>query len=234
MITTGNAKKTDGPPAARLMLIDDHPIFRDGLRRLLEAEPELKVVGEATNVEEAMALASELRPDIVLLDVAMPKVPGLEFLKQIADMPDAPRVILLTAAIDRPDIIKALRLGARGVVLKESATALLFKAIRIVLEGGYWVGRDSMPDLLLALKSLDTGHERTPAVPKFGLTQRELQIVGLVVAAANNKKIAETLAISEKTVKHHLSNIFEKLGVSSRLELALFAGQHNLRPPDQS
>src|SRR6185295_15806564 len=101
--------------------------------------------------------------------------------------------------------------------LKESATAMLLKAIRVVMEGGYWVGRESVSDLMLALRSLGPVPERPEALPTY-LTPREIQIVGLILAAAGNKKIADTLNISEKTVKHHLTNIFEKLGVSNRLE----------------
>jgi two-component system nitrate/nitrite response regulator NarL len=213
----------------RIVIADDHPIFRDGLRRLIEAEPDLSVVGQAIDAVEAIAQAQSLRPDVLLLDVAMPEVSGLEALQAIAERPDGPRVILLTAAIDKPDIVRALQLGARGVVLKESATALLFKAIRIVMDGGYWVGRESVSDLLIALRNL--GPQPEPP-RRAGLTARELQIVGLILAAAGNKKIADTLNISEKTVKHHLTNIFEKLGVSNRLELALYAAQHNLLPKE--
>ena len=218
--------------AVRLLIADDHPIFRDGLRRLLEAEPDLLVVGEAVDAAEAIQMVGNLHPDILLLDVAMPKVSGLEALETLVELPAAPKVILLTAAIDRPDIVKALQVGARGVVLKESATSMLLKAIRIVMDGGYWVGRESVSDLLQALYSLGPAPERPEALPAFSLTPREIQIVGLILAAAGNKKIADTLNISEKTVKHHLTNIFEKLGVSNRLELALFAAQHNLLPKE--
>lgn len=216
--------------AIRILIADDHPIFRDGLRRLLEAEPDLCVVGEAVDAAEAIGMVDSLHPDIMLLDVAMPKVSGLEALETLVEMPSPPKVMLLTAAIDRADIVKALQLGARGVVLKESATAMLLKAIRIVMDGGYWVGRESVSDLLLALRSLGPAPERTEALSTFSLTPREIQIVGLILAAAGNKKIADTLNISEKTVKHHLTNIFEKLGVSNRLELALFAAHHDLPP----
>jgi DNA-binding NarL/FixJ family response regulator len=215
--------------AVRIVMADDHPIFRDGLRRLLEAEPDLVVVGEASNAEEALSLTHSLTPDILLLDLAMPRVSGLEALRALAESPTATRVILLTAAIDKADIVKALQLGARGLVLKESATALLMKAIRTVMSGEYWVGRENVSDLVVALRALGAEAERPEAHRGFGLTDRELQITGLVVAAAGNREIADKLGISEKTVKHHLTNIFDKVGVSSRLELALFAINNNLK-----
>jgi len=216
----------------RILIADDHPIFRDGLRRLLEAEPDLSVVGQAVDAAEAIQYTQTLKPDLLLLDVAMPKVSGLDALQELVELPNAPAVILLTAAIDRADIVNALQVGARGVVLKESATAMLLKAIRVVMEGGYWVGRESVSDLMLALRSLGPVPERAEASLAASLTPRELQIVGLILVAAGNKKIADTLNISEKTVKHHLTNIYEKLGVSNRLELALFAAQHNLLPKE--
>jgi DNA-binding NarL/FixJ family response regulator len=208
----------------RLVLADDHPIFRDGLRRLLEAEPDMKVIGEAKDGAEAVKLVRQLKPDIMLLDLAMPKHPGLDALRELSvGGANAVRVILLTAAADKNQIVEALQLGARGMVLKDSATQLLLKAIHTVMAGEYWVGRDAVSNLVQYLRNLVEASSETARRKKFGLTPRELEIISAVVAGFANKEIAEYFKISEDTVKHHLSNIFDKLGVSTRLELALFA-----------
>jgi two-component system, NarL family, nitrate/nitrite response regulator NarL len=209
----------------RILLADDHPIFRDGLRRLLEAEPDLKVVGEACDGAEAVKMARQLKPDLMLLDLAMPRMPGLEALREMSSGPasNSVRVILLTAAAEKKQIVEALQLGARGVVLKDSATQLLLKSIHTVMAGEYWVGRESVSNLVQYLRNLVQSSGEEAKQKKFGLTPRELEIVSAVVAGYSNKEIAEYFKISEDTVKHHLSNIFDKLGVSTRLELALFA-----------
>jgi two-component system, NarL family, nitrate/nitrite response regulator NarL len=209
----------------RILLADDHPIFRDGLRRLLEAEPDLKVIGEACDGAEAVKMARQLKPDIMLLDLAMPRMPGLEALREMSSGPasGSVRVILLTAAAEKKQIVEALQLGARGVVLKDSATQLLLKSIHTVMSGEYWVGRESVSNLVQYLRNLAQSSGEEAKQKKFGLTPRELEIVSAVVAGYSNKEIAEYFKISEDTVKHHLSNIFDKLGVSTRLELALFA-----------
>jgi two-component system, NarL family, nitrate/nitrite response regulator NarL len=209
----------------RIMLADDHPIFRDGLRRLLEAESDLKVIGEACDGAEAVKMARQLKPDILLLDLAMPRMPGLEALREMSSGSSSTsvRVILLTAAAEKKQIVEALQLGARGVVLKDSATQLLLKSIHTVMAGEYWVGRESVSNLVQYLRNLVQSSGEEAKQKKFGLTPRELEIVSAVVAGYSNKEIAEYFKISEDTVKHHLSNIFDKLGVSTRLELALFA-----------
>ena len=214
-------------PEIRILIADDHPIFRDGLRRLLQAEG-LNVVGEAPNGEEAVKLARQLNPDILLLDVAMPLKPGLEALRELAEAKTPVRTILLTAAIERTQIVEALQLGARGVVLKESATELLLKSIQAVIRGEFWVGRESVSDLVQTLRDLMPPAGAEARKSKFGLTPRELEIISAIVAGYSNRDIAQKFSISEQTVKHHLTNTFDKLGVSTRLELALFAVNHGL------
>jgi len=211
-----------------IVIADDHPIFRDGLRRLLEAEPGLKVIGEACDGAEAVRMVRELKPDILLLDLAMPRHPGLEALRDLGSGQQSVRVILLTAAAEKQQIVEALQLGARGVVLKDSATQLLLKSIQTVMSGEYWVGRESVSNLVQYLRSMVQSSGEEARQKKFGLTPRELEIVSAVVAGYANKEIAHYFKISEDTVKHHLSNIFDKLGVSTRLELALFAVNQSL------
>lgn len=214
----------------RLVIADDHALFRDGLRRLLEAEPNLQVVGEAADGAEAVSMTRQLLPDILLLDLAMPRVPGLESLRQLSQASSPVRTILLTASVERPQIVEALQLGARGVVLKESATQVLLKSISAVIAGSYWVGRDSVPDLKELL--LSEAAREAPG-ERYGLTRRERQMVEAIVEGLSNREIAEKFAVREDTVKHHLTSIFSKLGVGTRLELALFAIEHRLvsKPP---
>ena len=216
------------PPTVRIVLADDHQLFREAVRVLLDDEPDFEVVGEAGSGEEAVALTLRHEPDILLLDVAMPDRNGLTVLEQIAAASKATRIILVTGAIDEGELLRALQLGARGVVLKEAGATELLNSIRLVHSGEYFVGRDRMSDLVTALRGRTAESSAPPRdqVPDFGLTPRERQIVSAVVNACQNKEIAERFAISEKTVKHHLTHIFTKVGVSSRLELAMFALNH--------
>lgn len=218
------------PSPIRILIADDHPLFRDGLRRLLQSEPGFEVVGEAADGDELLGLIRKAKPDILLLDLSMPRRDGMAVLRELGAAKIPVRTLLLTAAIDKAQIVQALRLGAFGVILKESTTQRLFDSIRCVMAGQYWVGRESVTDLVKALRSAGGPADDGTGLRArdFGLTPREMEIVTLVVAGYSNPDIAQRCSISEQTVKHHVSNIFDKLGVSNRLELALFAVNHRL------
>jgi two-component system, NarL family, nitrate/nitrite response regulator NarL len=210
----------------KIVIADDHTIFREGLRRLLEGEPGFRVIGDAADGREAVQLVRQLKPDLLLLDMAMPRVSGLQVLDELSSSDPPVRVVVLTAAIESTDVMEALQRGARGVLLKEASTSLLFKCIHCVVAGQYWVGREEVANLVEYMRREvsaardERGH--------LGLTPREMEIVSAIVAGLSNREMALQFAISEQTVKHHLTRIYDKLGVSNRLELALYAMQRRL------
>jgi DNA-binding NarL/FixJ family response regulator len=232
----------DAQTPIRIVIADDHPLVRDGLRQLFELQPGFVVVGEAADGIEAVGRTQELKPDVLLLDLAMPRMNGLEVLKELAELNKDVRTVLLTAAIEREETVQALRLGARGVVLKESATEMLYKCVRAVMAGEFWVGHERIDDLMRTLRQIERAPGRE-VPPASRLTPREYEVIAAIVEGASNKDIGRELGLSEQTVKNHLSNIFDKLGVSTRLELALYAVHHRLLagghaertpPPDPS
>ncbi len=216
------------PTIIRILIGDDHALFREGLRRLLEETPEFRVVGEAADGEALLALVPETKPDLILIDLSMPRQDGMDVLRELAASRFPGHALLLTAAIDKAQIVTALKLGACGVILKECTSQRLADCIRCVMAGQYWIGRESVSDLVRVLRSTSSPAEGAPQNGNYGLTPRELEIVSMVVAGYSNLDIAERCDISQQTVKHHVSSIFDKLGVSTRLELALYAVHHGL------
>jgi DNA-binding NarL/FixJ family response regulator len=202
-------------------------VVRIGVRNMLTEGEGFEVLGEATDGDEAITQTLELEPDILLLDVQMPRMPGLEAMRAIVNGTSTVKILLLTSTITTQQIIEALQIGARGIVLKDALADHLQTAIRTVFNGDYWIGGKRVVNLVSALHEL----MQKAAVPErktYGLTPRELEVVGSIVEGCSNRDIAKQFNLSEETVKRHLSNIFDKTGVSTRLELALFAIAHQL------
>jgi two-component system, NarL family, nitrate/nitrite response regulator NarL len=212
----------------RLLLADDERLFREALRFFLETDPALEVIGYAADGAETVRLAKQLKPDVLLLDVAMPRLGGLETLRALSAARVRLRTILVTGRIARTEALIALQLGARGIVLKDASPDLLVKCIHVVMHGEYWVDSTAVTDLISAYRAAPPAGPVPATAPKLPLTQREREIVIAVAAGRSNEEVARQLKISKETVKHHLTSIFDKVGASSRLELALFAHRHDL------
>ncbi|MGP8259960.1 MAG: response regulator transcription factor [Acidobacteriaceae bacterium] len=215
-------------PFIRIVVADDHPVVRFGVRNMLMNEPGFEVVGEAEDGDDAITQTLELEPDILLLDLLMPRLPGLEAMRAIMTKSPRVKIVLLTGTITPQQIIEALQIGARGIVLKDSVAGDLAQALRAVLGGDYWIGGERVANLVKALQQLMAQAAAAPDRKTYGLTPRELEVVACIVEGCSNRDISKQFSISEETVKRHLSNVFDKTGVSTRLELALFTIAHKL------
>jgi DNA-binding NarL/FixJ family response regulator len=212
-------------------VISENEIYRDGLRALLETEPDFSVVGRAADCAEAAELARHWRPDVLLLDLATSTLPKGGTLKTLANTCATARLIMLMPRIKKSAAAEAVRVGVRGIVVKGVTVKLFFKSIRMVVAGQYWVDREIVTDLAQSLRTASSSAADAPRPRHFGLTGRELQIVSLLISGLANKEIADSCGIRERTVKQHLTNVFDKVGVSNRLELVLFALQEGLVGP---
>ena len=229
--------ETPAKSKIRIVVADDHPIFRDGLCKLLALEEDFEVVAQASDGREVLDVLQQYEPDILLLDLKMPGLDGLGTLQKLQAARNKTRVIVLTASDDKNEFVQAMKLGTSGIVLKQTATELLIKSIRKVHAGEIWLDSHTTAAVIRQFVANDepttTVASQMTAPPqrdreRSPLSQREREIVALVAQGFKNKEMAEKMFISEQTVKSHLHNIFDKLGVSDRLELALYAIHNNL------
>src|SRR5262249_53357147 len=217
----------------RIVIADDHPAFTDGLRGLLEMEPDLEVIGHASNAADVVHHVRELKPDILILDLKMPTQPktkisargGLDALAAAKGPGSITKTILFAAELEVEEILEAIELGVRGVLLKDSATQLLIESIRTVMSGASWEGTKPVPTCVASMKKMREELEKR----KRGLTPKQLEVASAIARhGMTNKDIAHSFKITEDTVKKHITSIYDKLGVSNRLELDLFARAHKL------
>jgi two-component system response regulator DevR len=208
----------------RVMVVDDHEVVRLGMKSALEIEPDIAVVGEATNGAEALAKVPVLAPDVILMDVRMEKLGGIEACREITGQYPETRVLMLTSFDDDDALAASLLAGARGYLLKNVTRAELLHAVRQVAAGVSLLDADLLGRGKHRLDVL-AGH---PSSPEAALTEREREVLALVARGFTNRQIAEALTLSEKTARNHLSHILEKLGLSRRSEAAVYAVEHRL------
>jgi len=207
-----------------LVLADDHPIFLNGLEDVFRSEPDFQVLARCVEGQAALRAVRQLKPDVLILDLRMPKMDGLGVLREMQKEKLSTRVVVLTAMPDEDELLEAIRLGVYGVVLKEMAPRLLIQCIRKVAAGEQWLEKRSVSLALERLLKREAGARQIAKI----LTPREIEIVRMVVEGLRNKVIAERLYLSEGTIKVHLHNIYEKLKVNSRLQLARYARDQGL------
>lgn len=204
----------------RIVLADDHPIVMDGLQALFSLEPDVfQVVGRAVDGPRALDLIGTVKPDVAILDVRMPQLGGIEVLRRIREDGSPTRVILLAATIEDEQAVEAVRIGVDGILLKELAPQLMLECVRRVAAGERWLETHSANRVIERLMRTETGAREASAI----LTPRELEMVRLAAAGMRNKEISRRLQIREGTVKIHLHNVYEKLGVRNRVQLVLYA-----------
>ncbi|ATL81986.1 two-component system response regulator [Streptomyces malaysiensis subsp. malaysiensis] len=203
-----------------MLLVDDHQVVRRGLRTFLQVQDDIEVVGEAADGEEGVARAEELRPDVVLMDVKMPGLDGIEALRALRDLDNPARVLVVTSFTEKRTVVPALRAGAAGYVYKDVDPEALARAIRSVHSGHVLL----QPEVALALLSQEEGGGQG----RGSLTEREREVLALIADGRSNREIARALVLSEKTVKTHVSNILMKLDLSDRTQAALWAVRHGI------
>jgi two-component system nitrate/nitrite response regulator NarL len=221
--------KSSSPEQIRIVIVNSHTLIRAGLRLLLESHPELKVVGEAGKTSEAVEIVLSLKPDIILLKLDPFSSIDLDIIQKLTRTSNCSRIILLARSDETQALVKAVQEGVLGVVLKTQAPNILFKAIQKVHAGEVWIERSMMANLITGLNNSQNYIALDPQVESIAqLSPRERQVIQQIGQGRKNSQIAEALCLSEATVRHHLTSIYNKLGVSDRLELLVFAHRHGL------
>jgi DNA-binding NarL/FixJ family response regulator len=207
----------------RVLIVDDHALFRRGLLMVLEQEPDIEVIGEASDGAEAVKKAQELMPDVVLMDVRMPKRSGIEAAGEIKDLLPHAKILMLTISDDEGDLYEAIKAGASGYLLKEISIEEVADAIRSVWAGQSRISPSMASKLLTEFAAMSKRADEKRQVPPPRLTDREMEVLSLVAEGLNNRDIGQRLFISENTVKNHIRNILEKLHLHSRMEAVVYA-----------
>jgi DNA-binding NarL/FixJ family response regulator len=207
----------------QVIIADDHRLFREGIRLILREEADIQIVGEAANGLQTLSLVERLKPDVALLDIAMPEMDGIQVILPLRRKSPRTKALMLTASVDEVKIFESLKAGAKGYLSKDSSISDLTKAIRAVHRGELWVERKVLSRFFDQEAAVNSGASNPLDKTKEGLTPREQEILRLLVTGRTNKEIAEELFISEKTVKSHLNSIFRKLNVTRRLQAILYA-----------
>jgi DNA-binding NarL/FixJ family response regulator len=212
----------------RVLIADDQALFRRGLCVVLGTEDHIDVVAEAENGEEAVAKVEELAPDVVLMDVRMPRINGIEAARRIRDLSPSTKILMLTVSDEEDDLYEAIKAGANGYLLKEISVEEVAEAIRAVVQGQSLISPSMASKLLSEFNSLAKKAEERQQYPAPTLTSRELEVLKLVAKGMSNREIADGLFISENTVKNHVRNILEKLHLHSRMEAVIYAVRERL------
>lgn len=210
-----------------ILIADDHSLMRQGLKQIIELENDMHVIAQATNGQEAIVFAKQMKPDVILMDINMPVLNGLEAIKELKEASIPSKIIVLTIHEDREYLFKTLQMGAEGYVLKDAEASILITAIRSVFNGQNYIQPNMTRELVKEFTRISK-HEKTKS-EENPLTEREIEVIELIAEGLLNKQIAKKLFISEKTVKNHVSNIFKKLNVSDRTQAAIYALKHNIK-----
>jgi two-component system, NarL family, nitrate/nitrite response regulator NarL len=250
MVVTGGSEPTaaygQSNPVVRVVLADDECLFRASLRHLLAVPPPVikkvygvdidagfEVVGEAGTGEDTIRVVNSVGPDLLLLDLSMPRMSGLEALRELEGRRETMKTIILAGGIDRVHLLAAVHMGVRGLLLKNATTETMFEAIRCVMAGQYWLEQKLVTDLLESVRPLIQSSSAAGGKLSYGLTPRERQVLSMIVAGCSNKEIARAFSVSEQTIKHHLTRMFDKVGASTRVELAMLAARFGLVDPSE-